>query len=38
MTEIAAKWLSPADRLAYERLAEEKLGADSARWLKTGEL
>jgi aryl sulfotransferase len=30
--------LSPAESLAYERMAEEKLGADCARWLKTGEL
>ena len=30
--------LSPADSLAYERMAEEKLGADCAQWLKTGEL
>jgi aryl sulfotransferase len=29
--------LSPAESLAYERMAEEKLGADCARWLKTGE-
>lgn len=30
--------LSPAESLAYERMAEEKLGADCARWLKTGEI
>jgi aryl sulfotransferase len=29
--------LSPAESLAYERMAEEKLGSDCARWLKTGE-
>ena len=30
--------LTPAESLAYERMAEEKLGADCAHWLKTGEL
>ena len=29
--------LSPAESLAYERMAQEKLGAECARWLKTGE-
>ncbi|HEY3949870.1 sulfotransferase domain-containing protein [Phenylobacterium sp.] len=29
--------LSPAESLAYERMAQEKLGADCARWLMTGE-
>ena len=38
---VNGRWrdaLSPAESLAYERMAEEKLGADCARWLKTGEL
>jgi len=30
--------LSPAESLAYERMAEARLGPDCARWLKTGEL
>jgi aryl sulfotransferase len=30
--------LTPADSLAYERMAQEKLGAEGAHWLKTGEL
>jgi aryl sulfotransferase len=30
--------LSPTESLAYERMAEERLGAECARWLKTGEL
>jgi len=30
--------LSPAESLAYERMAEERLGPECARWLKTGEL
>jgi len=29
--------LSPAESLAYERMAAEKLGADCAHWLATGE-
>jgi aryl sulfotransferase len=29
--------LTPAESLAYERMAREKLGADCARWLMTGE-
>lgn len=29
--------LSPEESLAYERIAQEKLGADCARWLMTGE-
>jgi len=29
--------LSPAESLAYERMAQAKLGADCARWLATGE-
>jgi hypothetical protein len=29
--------LTPAESLAYERMAQEKLGADCARWLMTGE-
>lgn len=38
---VNGRWrdvLSPAESLAYERMAEEKLGAECARWLKTGEL
>jgi aryl sulfotransferase len=37
---VNGRWrdvLSPADSLAYERMAIEKLGADCARWLMTGE-
>jgi aryl sulfotransferase len=30
--------LSPEESLAYERMVVDKLGADCARWLKTGEL
>jgi aryl sulfotransferase len=30
--------LSPAESLAYERMAVEKLGADCAHWLMTGEV
>ena len=29
--------LTPAESLAYERMARERLGEDCARWLKTGE-
>ena len=29
--------LTPADSLAYEQMAVEKLGADCARWLATGQ-
>jgi len=38
---VNGRWrdvLSPAESLAYERMAEERLGAECARWLKTGEL
>jgi len=38
---VNGRWkdvLSPEVSLAYERMAVEKLGADAARWLKTGEL
>ncbi|MBW8813422.1 MAG: sulfotransferase domain-containing protein [Caulobacterales bacterium] len=37
---VNGRWadvLSPAESLAYERMAAEKLGADCAHWLKTGE-
>ena len=37
---VNGRWrdvLSPAESLAYEALAREKLGADCARWLMTGE-
>ncbi len=37
---VNGRWrdvLSPAESLAYERMAQEKLGADCARWLMTGE-
>jgi aryl sulfotransferase len=30
--------LTPADSLAYEQMARDKLGEDCARWLMTGEL
>jgi aryl sulfotransferase len=38
---VNGRWhevLSPAESLAYERMAEARLGADCARWLKTGEV
>jgi aryl sulfotransferase len=37
---VNGRWkdvLSPADSLAYERMAVEKLGPDCARWLATGQ-
>ncbi|MDP3173394.1 MAG: sulfotransferase domain-containing protein [Phenylobacterium sp.] len=37
---VNGRWhdvLSPAESLAYERMAVEKLGPDCARWLMTGE-
>ena len=36
---VNGRWrdvLSPADSLAYERMAAERLGADCARWLLAG--
>jgi aryl sulfotransferase len=38
---VNGRWrdvLTPADSLAYERMAKEKLGEDCARWLMTGEV
>jgi Sulfotransferase domain. len=38
---VNGRWrdvLTPADSLAYERMAKENLGEDCARWLMTGEL
>jgi aryl sulfotransferase len=37
---VNGRWkdvLTPAESLAYERLMQERLGPDCARWLKTGE-